>query len=282
METAEKTGVVYRIYHKASMKSYIGKTVNPKKRIREHLNGKSSSPVLRNAINKYGADAFCVEILEKDMPEAVLSKLEILHIRFFNCKAPNGYNITDGGEGASGLKLSLETRRRISEATQGRIPWNKGKTGLYEPSLETRRKLSESHKGKPSPRKGRKHTLESRRNMSEARKGKPTWIKGKTHSAETREKISQSQKGRVLSCEHRHKISEANKGRTVTPETRRKLSESRKGKPSPRKGRKHTLESRRNMSEARKGKPTWNKGKSHSPETRRKISESLKRRNCSA
>ena len=37
----EKTGVVYRIYHKGSMKSYIGKSVNPRKRIRDHLNGHS-------------------------------------------------------------------------------------------------------------------------------------------------------------------------------------------------------------------------------------------------
>ena len=85
MET-EKTGVVYRIYHKGSMKSYIGKTVNPDERIRDHLSGNGGSPVLCRAIKKRGADVFRVEILESDMPEAVLSKLEILHIRFFDSK----------------------------------------------------------------------------------------------------------------------------------------------------------------------------------------------------
>ena len=105
----EKTGVVYRIYHKESMKSYIGKTVNPKKRTRDHLSGNTKCPALCNAIQKHGKDAFHVETLEKDMPESQLSKLEILHIRFFNCKAPNGYNLTDGGEG---MRASLETRHK--------------------------------------------------------------------------------------------------------------------------------------------------------------------------
>ena len=119
----EKTGVIYRIYHKESMKSYIGKSVNPESAYYNHFEWKGQiSPVLQDAIKKYGADAFCVEILEKDVPESVLSKLEILYIRFFNCKNPNGYNFTDGGEGISGLRHSPETRQKISQVTnKGRI-----------------------------------------------------------------------------------------------------------------------------------------------------------------
>ena len=163
------------------MKSYVGKSVNPDNRIGAHLNGYGSAPGLRNAIKKYGADAFCVEILESDMPEAVLSKMEILHIRFFNSKTPNGYNLTDGGEGSSGIQVSPETCRKISEG-------NKGK----RLSPETRRKLSEAQKGRPSPNKGIKHSLETRRKISETQKGRP----GKSPSPETRRKMSEAQKGR--------------------------------------------------------------------------------------
>ena len=154
MET-EKTGVVYRIYHKESMKSYIGKSVRLTQRIREHFSGHRTSPVLRNAMKKHGAGAFNVEILESDVPESILSKLEILHIRFFNSKAPNGYNLTDGGEGASGLRQSPETRQKISNAHKGKTLSQEHRQQISEcnknRSLETRRKISEAHRGKNSP-----------------------------------------------------------------------------------------------------------------------------------
>ena len=168
----EKTGVIYRIYHKETMKSYVGKSVDPERRIRDHLNGHRSSPLLCNAIKKYGRDAFFVEILESDVQEAILSKMEILHIRFFNTKKPKGYNLTDGGEGARGFKPSTETRQKMSKARKGKNPWNKGKTGVY--SDAHLQMLSEN-------RKGKKHSKETRQKTSEA-------LKGKTHSPETRQK----------------------------------------------------------------------------------------------
>ena len=241
----EKTGVIYRIYHKASMKSYVGKTVGFDKRIQVHFNRKSPCVALCRAIKKYSRDAFCVEILESNVPESILSKMEILHIRFFNCKSPNGYNLTDGGEGISGYQHSPETRRKISGSNQGKTH-----------SPEARRKISESHRGK-------KHSPETRQKMSETRKGEDHHFYGKTHSPETRRKISETKKGRPswnkgksnpYSDETLEKMSQAKKGRVLSPETRKKMS----------------------------GKTPWMKGKSHSPETRRRISESLKRRNLSS
>ena len=167
------------------MKSYIGKSVEFDKRLRQHLGARSNTPALCNAIKKYGVDAFCVEILEFAAPEAWLSKLEILHIRFFNSKTPNGYNLTDGGEGSMGMKISEETRQK----KKGRTPWNKGKTGVQAHSPETRRKISESLKGIN------------------------TWMTGKKHSPETRKKMSETQKGRKHSPETRRKLSEANTGK---------------------------------------------------------------------
>ena len=276
----EKTGVIYRIYHRESMKSYVGKSVDPERRICDHLGGRSSSPALRNAIKKYGKDAFCVEILESDVQEAILSKMEILHIRFFNCKAPYGYNLTDGGEGISGLQFSLETRQKMSESLKGIPAWNKGKTGVY--SDETLQKMSESKKGIPAWNRGKTgvYSDETLRKISESKKGIPAWNKGKTgvYSDETLQKMSEVRKGRACSPETRRKISEANKGennpnfgRRHTLEARQKMSDSKKGKPSPKKGKKT-------------GKNPWNKGKTgvYSDEHRQKISESLKRRNRSS
>ena len=43
---------------------------------------------------------------------------------------------------------SEETKRKISEAMKGQIPWNKGKTGLPKHSEEHKRKISEAQKAR--------------------------------------------------------------------------------------------------------------------------------------
>jgi hypothetical protein len=84
-------------------------------------------------------------------------------------------NFTNGGEGASGLKCSEETKRKLSESHKG-----------ITHTEETKRKLSESHKGiTPSE--------ESRKKMSESRKGISL-------SKETRKKMSLSKKGLKWGC----------------------------------------------------------------------------------
>ena len=273
----EKTGVIYRIYHKGSMKSYIGKSVNPTKRFWEHQNGRRSSPALQNAIKKYGKDAFVVKILEKDMPESWLSKLEILHIRFYNSVRPYGYNLTSGGEGLR--NPSEETLRKMSKARQGQTSPMKGRRH----SLESRKKISDAQKGKrqgqDNPFYGKSHSVDTRRKISKKKQGHIPWNKGKTdiYSDETRRSISESLKGNTPWI----------KGKTHSAKSRRKMSEAvqlsggNKGEKNPFYGKKHSAESRRKMSEARKrntGEKSSFYGKKHSAESRRKMSKAAKGR----
>ena len=89
------------------------------------------------------------------------------------------HNRTDGGEGPSGFKHSIEVRERLSIA-------NKGK----KLSKKTREKISESKK-----------------NMSEETKLKMVLSRlGYSHNEETKRKISEAKKGKKPSKEHIEKI----------------------------------------------------------------------------
>ena len=264
----EKTGVIYRIYLRGCIsKCYIGQTINPQSRIEAHLSGYGKSPILRNAIKKYGRDAFVVEILESDAPESWLSKLEILHIRFFNSTSPNGYNLTSGGEGLRGHHFSDEHRKKLSMAQTGRTPSEETRRKLSiankNPSAETRRRMSEATRGKnngnfgnrgdKNPMFGKRRPPEVRKRISESKKGKSSplkgrkgheaWNKGKVglqkHSSETKQKLSKLLRGKTKkprTAEHCRKISENMKGNTTwlgkrhTDASKLKISESNKGK----------------------------------------------------
>ena len=140
-------------------------------------------------------------------------------------------NMTAGGEGVTGLHLSLEVRQRISASLTGR----KGCTH----TVESKRKISiknsgriftEAHKqklrkrkvGKSSSNKGKQHSIETRQKLREAwikrkLRGDVPWnkgIPGQKQSLETRQKRSESLKkvysegrgNRIVSQETREKI----------------------------------------------------------------------------
>ena len=219
-------GYIYMIRNTVNGKAYIGQTIQKvEKRIDQHFN-RTNCSALHNAIEKYGRDAFTIEILHEVL-DIFLDELEIEEIKKHNTMSPNGYNLTTGGN--SNTFVSDETRRKLSEAQKGKNPTD-----------ETRRKMSEAQKGRkrgtPSP--------ETRRKMSEAQKGR----KYGPLSLETRRKISEAQKGRNPTDKTRRKISEAKKGKkrgTPSPEHRKKLSEALKG-------RKFSPEHRKKLSEAQK------------------------------
>ena len=82
-------------------------------------------------------------------------------------------------------------------------------TGKHH-SEETRKKLSEALQGRPSAMKGVTLSAETRKKISEAGKGRSPWNKGlrNIYSEETRRKMSEAKKN--MSEETRRKISEAN------------------------------------------------------------------------
>lgn len=249
--------IVYKIQNKINAKIYIGitkKDINA--RIMKHLVNDS---YIGNAIRKYGLQCFDTSVIDTSDDWSTLCEKEKEYIKFYNSKFPNGYNLTDGGDGVSNLPDFIETKRRnkISNFQKGRIHPDEQNRKISKAlkgkklSEEHKRKLSESHQyqyGEKNSFFGKKHTEESKQKIrdkrklqvftEETRKKLSESRKGKKHSEETKQKISKSKKGKSnahnigvpLSKEHKQKISEANKGHTVTEATREKLRQANLGK----------------------------------------------------
>lgn len=92
------TKYLYKITNTVNDKVYIGVTINPSVRWRNHKRKTSHCKALKSAIDKYGEDKFTFEILYFGSNDFV-DELEVAAIQYYNSQSPNGYNITLGGEG---------------------------------------------------------------------------------------------------------------------------------------------------------------------------------------
>lgn len=124
-EIANLKMVIYMIRRKKTGKLYIGKTTRKLKlRIRQHVYYASKSPTnsyIDNAIGEHGVDEFEVLLVEECSSKEELNEREKYWIKFFNSKSPNGYNLTDGGDGGAGRPISEKQRQIISESNKGKV-----------------------------------------------------------------------------------------------------------------------------------------------------------------
>jgi len=161
-------------------------------------------------------------------------------------------------EAHKGKNLSIEHRKKMSEAKKGCIPWNKGLTKSTDGRIK-----KGAEKGI-----GKKHSAETRKKISEVQKGKklsPEQIKkmvesrkGYSPSEETRKKIGDANRGKIRSEEFRKKISEINKGRRTSKETKEKLSKVMIGRIGYNKDKKLSEEAKKKLSENSKGEKNHN------------------------
>jgi len=126
----DKKYCVYMHTNKINDKKYIGITSmkKPEHRWRKDGKGYGSQKYFYKAILKYGFDKFKHEILYENLSKREACDVEIELINKCNTRNRDyGYNITAGGEGATGLKPMLgksqsdETKLKISKANKGRV-----------------------------------------------------------------------------------------------------------------------------------------------------------------
>ena len=123
-----KNNVIYCLTF-PSGKKYIGLTTQPlKERLREHIKesfrkgSKELDTVKARAIRKYLE--FSVEILEECNNINDLNESEIKFIAKYDT-VKNGYNISTGGGGSFGIKMTNETKLKISKANKGHPAHNR-------------------------------------------------------------------------------------------------------------------------------------------------------------
>lgn len=165
--------LVYLITNTINGKRYVGQTSGSlERRWFLHKNRKSCT-ALRSAIDKYGENNFTVEALFSVPTKELTGELEIEYIARYNTRAPNGYNLTKGGEGVAALPDDVRIRRnqkllgnknalgtvRTPEYLEALSKRFKGRVF----SIETIRRMSDAaHK--------RKASLETKAKLSEVRK----------------------------------------------------------------------------------------------------------------
>lgn len=154
--------MAYTVYKltSPSNKVYIGITSQSVKKRWKNGNGYKRCPAMNKAITKYGWENFTKEILLENTTESEAKSLETLLIKVhMSNDSRYGYNITEGGEGTTGIKMSEEMKEHLRQINLGK-----------HHSEETKRKMSAAHKGNKYSL-GVKHTEEWKRQISERQKG---------------------------------------------------------------------------------------------------------------
>jgi TusA-related sulfurtransferase len=228
--------IIYIIKNKINNKCYIGKYAHCNT-LKQFVKSKywGSGVYLNLAISKHGYKQFSKDVLVSNIKTNRKSNfLEKFWIKKLNSKYPNGYNLTDGGDGLN--NPSKEIRNKISKSVS---KWHK-EIGFSE---ETRRKISESNKGRKLTKKQRIALL--------------NYNTGRTVSKETREKLRIFNLGTKMSKSTKLKMSRSRK-RWYKTEDGKKYKERLKiqivKNKFTNKGRKHTEETKKIISKANKGK----------------------------
>ncbi|GJQ43874.1 MAG: hypothetical protein JETCAE03_33720 [Ignavibacteriaceae bacterium] len=165
---------IYKIINTINKKIYIGKDAKNWK------NYYGSGKLINLAICKYGKKNFKKEIVEDNINDKkLLCEREKYWIKKLNSQSPNGYNITEGGDGFSG-KHSKETILKLKGSWENK--YGKEKADIMKEKLrkyKTNKKDSiEIKKIKANAQILRYKDKKEREKTSIAMKGKVPWNRG--------------------------------------------------------------------------------------------------------
>lgn len=182
---------LYRIINQVNQKVYIGQSNKEKERWRQHKyfakNPEKTGQYIHRAMAKYGVENFIYEVISicKTSEDADFTETQLIN-QYNSRNKENGYNLAPGGDipwnrglpkelnPLTGVPRSEETKRKISEATIGKI--------MPPCSEDRKQKMSEKYSGRTLPaawvekiansHRGKKRSAESKQRMSASHIGK--------------------------------------------------------------------------------------------------------------
>lgn len=218
MLSAAPATAIYALCHPGTQEiRYIGKTKQPKRRLAGHVCKArlGTKTHVADWIRSLNADP-AMKILAT-VPESSASEIEIMTIAHFRARGYRLTNLTDGGDGHSGVKASFETRAKLRASHLGHHHSKESRAKIGAASMGNKYALG--HRASAAARAKRSATLKALGHCpspechASARMAKL----GKRRSPETCARISIGRLGKGV-------------GHIVTPETRAKISASNKGK----------------------------------------------------
>lgn len=196
-------GIIYK-YTAPNGKSYIGQTLDEKRRKKEFLDLRVdySGKKINEARKSIGPNNFKYEVIECNNYNDVSEALEDLNVKesYYIGKYDtyiNGYNMTMGGEGVRGIVFSDEIKTKISNTLKAYFKTHENSFKGKKHTNETKQILREKATGRKSPFKGKTiWTKEQRKEQSERAKtytkGELNGFFGKKHSEETKKIIGEA------------------------------------------------------------------------------------------
>lgn len=114
--------IIYKITNKINDKIYVGQTILPlsdrwSDHTRPHRGKNKARSAIALAIKKYGKENFSIEIIAYGTSLENLNALEKQYIIEFSCLAPNGYNLSPGGDNK---ECHPDTKAKIAATLKGR------------------------------------------------------------------------------------------------------------------------------------------------------------------
>ncbi len=225
---------IYAITNDVNDKAYVGLHCGIDLRTRwithRSFSKRGSNSLISLAMRKHGIEKFHItSVWSGHISLAKLKALERYYIQCFGSRVPNGYNLTEGGDGTPGFRHSEEERKRRRERMKAQI------ISGNIPSIRGQKKNQEVIKKMVASRRGKKNkkrkSEEERKRIGQQMKGN-RYMAGYKWSAESIAKRTASRAGYKHSEETRRKIAASNsismKGKKHSEETKRKMSASHK------------------------------------------------------
>ena len=183
---------------------YVGKGHGDRAYITKGRNSKHSA--VMNSLRAAGF-ALQVKIVTNGMAEKSALEAERKLIANWLSLGADLVNLSSGGEGISGFRISEETKRKLSEANKGKPAAFKGKKHkpatiailskkAKERGPQLQLQTSQALAKVVAFHTGRKRSAETCARVSESLKGKPNWAKGKRSKLRGR-KLSEEVKSRM-------------------------------------------------------------------------------------